>query len=255
MLLVLSVLATLGASSINVSDTIRVEVGAKEIDGRVYKPHAARVRVWTGSGAGRIRAEWTNELSIGDSAGRQVHRWVTIGTSITPNGDSVRWELRQTYDARTLQPYGIVRTTSTGAVSALRIDGTRVTGVRRANRDAAEEQVDYTIDRPGFVASASDLVPLAAGFKAGRVVIVPVWGPGMKASEIRSFTMVGKTNVDVEGTMQNAWKVEERRVNDPKLLATWYLMDKSPYMVYGEVPGADGSIDRFTEVELPIKQP
>ena len=64
-------------------DTVRLEVGAKELDGRVYAPHAARVRVWIGPGEGRVRGEWTNVLTHGDSAGRKVHRWVTTGVSLT----------------------------------------------------------------------------------------------------------------------------------------------------------------------------
>jgi hypothetical protein len=237
------------------SDTIRIEVGSKEVDGRVYAPHAARVRVWVGPGEGRMRAEWTNVLTHGDSAGRQVHRWVTKGTQITAGGDSVKWELRQTYDARTLAPYGIARTTSTGAMSSLRIDQRRVRGSRRANRDAAIEQVDYEIDRPGFVASASDLVPLAVGMKPGLVIIAPIWGPPMPASEMRIFTVIGKVDVNVEGTVVNAWKVEEHKQADGRLLATWWLLDKSPYMVYGEVPLPDGSVQRMTEIEIPTPNP
>ena len=238
------------------SDTIRVSVGAKEVDGRVYAPHAARVRVWVCPGEGRMRSEWTNVLTVGDSAGREVHRWVTTGTQITPTGDSVRWELRQTYDARTLAPYGIVRTTSTGAISALRIDGKQVRGTRRTSADAAVEQIAYEIDQPGFVASASDLVPLAVGFKEGRVIVAPIWGPQMNsASEMRAFTVIGKVDVNVEGTTVNAWKVDEHRLRDKKLLATWYLLDKSPYMVYGEVPLPDGTIQRMTEVEVPMPRP
>lgn len=232
-------------------DTLRLEVGAPEVDGRVYLPHAARVRVWIGPGEGRLRAEWTNVLTLGDSAGRQVMRWVTTGTQFTPAGDTVRWELRQTYDARTLAPYGIARTSSTGATSSLRIDGRRVHGTRRPSREAPVETIDYEIDRPGFVASASDLVPAAVGFKAGLVLIAPIWGPPMTASELRVFSVLGKAEVNVEGTMLNAWKVEERKHADGRLLATWYLLDESPYMVYGEVPLADGSVQRMTEVAIP----
>ena len=234
------------------NDALRLEVGAKEVDGRVYKDHAARVRVYVGPGQGRMRSEWTNVLTVGDSNGRPVHRWLTTGTQIAPNGDTVKWELRQTYDAVSLKPYTIARTASNGTFSSLRIDGTRVYGSRRTNPTAAVEQVDYTIDRPGFVASASDLVPAAVGFKQGQVISVPIWGPGMQASEQRTFTVIGKTDIDVEGKMVNAWKVEEHRISDRKLLATWYLLDKSPYMVYGEVPLADGSIQRMTEVEVPM---
>ena len=233
------------------ADTLRLEVGAPEVDGRVYAPHKARVRVWVGPGEGRLRAEWTNALTLGDSAGKPVMRWVTIGTQVTTAGDTVRWELRQTYDARTLAPYGIARTTSTGAASTLRIDGRRVTGTRRTGRDAPLEAVDYEIDRPGYVASASDLVPAAVGFRPGLVLIVPIWGPPMTASELRSFSVLGKAEVSVEGTKLTAWKVEERKLADGKLLATWYLLDSSPYMVYGEVPLSDGTVQRMTEVAIP----
>jgi len=234
------------------SDTIRLEVGSKQLDGQVYAPHAARVRVWAGPGQGRMRAEWTNVLTLGDSAGRSVQRWVTTGRQVTPAGDTVRWELRQTYDARTLAPLGITRTASTGATSSLRIDGRSVRGTRRANGDAPIEPVDYTIDQPGFVASASDLVPAAVRLDSGVVMVAPVWQPGSTTSELRVFTVLGRVDVDVEGTKVNAWKVEERRRADKSLLATWYLLDRSPYMVYGEVPLPDGSMQRMTEVEIPI---
>jgi hypothetical protein len=234
------------------NEVLRLEVGAKEVDGRVYQPHAAKVRVYVGPDQGTIRGEWTNVLTVRDSAGRKLHYWLTTGASVTPAGDTVRWELRQIYDAITLQPYSIVRTASNGAQSRLRIDGLRVHGTRRANANAPEEQIDYTIDRLGFVASASDLVPAAVGFKQGRVISVPIWGPGMTTAEQRRFTIVGKVDVNVEGTMINAWKVDEHRESDNKLLATWYLLDKSPYMVYGEVTLPNGSVQRMTEVEVPI---
>ncbi|HEX6064909.1 MAG TPA: hypothetical protein VFZ04_11850 [Longimicrobiales bacterium] len=251
LLTVLSVFALAeGALAQTSADVLRLEVGAKEIDGRVYQPHAAKVRVYVGPGQGTVRSEWTNVLTVGDSAGKQLHYWLTTGTQITPAGDTVRWELRQTYDAVTLQPYSIVRTASNGLESRLTIDGVRVHGTRRVNANAPVEQIDYTIDRPGFVASASDLVPAAVGFQEGRVISVPIWGPGMQKSEQRSFTIVGKVDIDVEGTMVNAWKVTEHREADNKLLATWYLLDKSPYMVYGEVPLPDGTVQRMTEVEV-----
>ena len=234
------------------SDTIRLEVGSARVDGRVYLPHAARVRVWVGPGHERMRAEWTNVLSIGDSAGRRVQRWVTTGRQVTPAGDTVRWELRQTYDARTLAPLGITRTASTGATSSLRIDGRRVHGTRRTSADAPVEPVDYTIDQPGFVASASDLVPAAVRLDSGVVMVEPVWQPGSTTSELRVFTVLGRVDVDVEGSKVNAWKVEERRRADRALLATWYLLDRSPYMVYGEVPLPDGTVQRMTEVEIPL---
>ena len=232
------------------ADTIRLEVGSSRVDGRVYAPHAARVRVYVGEN--RMRAEWTNVLTLGDSAGRRVQRWVTTGWQVTPAGDTVRWELRQTYDAVTLAPYGITRTASTGAMSSLRIDGRRVTGSRRASATAASEPLDYTIDQAGFVASASDLVPAAVKLDSGVVMLAPVWQPGSTTTEMRVFTVVGRASPDVEGTRVPSWKIEERRRSDGTLLATWYMVDRSPYMVYGEVPLADGTVQRMTEVEIPM---
>jgi hypothetical protein len=55
----------------------------------------------------------------------------------------------------------------------------------------------------------------------------------------------------VEGSEVNAWKVEERRHADRSLLATWYLTETSPYMVYGEVPLPNGEVRRMTEVAIP----
>jgi hypothetical protein len=215
----------------------------------------ARVKVWTPDGSGRVRAEWTNTLTLGDSAGRRVQRWITAGYSVAANGDTVRWELRQTYDAKTLAPYGIVRTSTTGASSTLRIDGHHVTGTRQARSDGPVEQIDYTLDRPGFVASASDLVPGAMKMRPGLVIVAPLWTAGATSSEMRSFRVVGQQSVDVEGTQQTAWRVDERRLSDGKHLATWYLTDESPYMVAGEVPLADGSIQCYTEISLPGPRP
>ena len=72
----------------------------------------------------------------------------------------------------------------------------------------------------------------------------------MTKSEMRVFSVLGKTPVDVEGSIVNAWKVEERRQADGQLLGTWYLLDKAPYMVYGEVPLPNGQVQRMTEVSV-----
>ena len=234
------------------SDTIRLEVGSREINGKVYEPHAARVRVRVGEGDGQVVAEWTNELTHGDSAGRPIHRWVTKGTRSLPDGNTITWEIRQTYDAVTLAPYSYAASSSAGTWSKLTLDGVRVRGTRRMPNDTTIHQVDVTLDRPGFVASASDLVPLAAGLSAGKVMTAPVWSPNMTRAELRVFTVVSRGPVDVEGTKVAAWKVEERRHANGQLLATWYLTESSPYMVYGEVPLPNGQVQRMSEVAIPM---
>lgn len=234
------------------SDTIRLEVGSREINGKVYEPHAARVRVRVGEGDGQVVAEWTNELTHADSAGRPIHRWVTKGTRNLPDGNTITWEIRQTYDAVTLAPYGYAASSSAGTWSRLTLNGVRVRGTRRMPNDTTIHHVDVTLDRPGFVASASDLVPLAAGLSAGKVMTAPVWSPNMTRAELRVFTVVSRGPVDVEGTKVDAWKVEERRHANGQLLATWYLTESSPYMVYGEVPLPNGQVQRMSEVAIPM---
>jgi hypothetical protein len=227
-------------------DTLRIEVGSPEVDGRVYAPHAARVLVRIGDPKGPVVREWTNELTLGDSAGRPVMRWVTRGQQAS----GATYELKQTYDAITLKPYAYNSTASNGAFTRLTIDGNRVRGTKRLAGDTAIQTVDITLDRPGFFAGASDLVPAAVGFETGRVVVAPVWSPAMTRAETRIFTMVGKETVEVEGERIEAWKVEER-MPDHSLAATWYLLDRSPYMVYGTTTLPDGRIQRFSEVEIP----
>src|SRR5688500_6354462 len=117
------------------TDTIRLEVGAKEVNGRVYAPHAARVRVRVGTVDSPITAEWTNELTLGDSGGRPEMRWVTKGTRQAPTGGTMTWELRLTYDAVTLAPYGYHSTSSLGTFTQLTLNGTRVRGTKRLPGD------------------------------------------------------------------------------------------------------------------------
>src|SRR5687768_18385117 len=84
-------------------DTIRVEVGSPALDGRIYAPHAAVVRVRLDDSS-RVVATWTNELTLADSARRPLMRWVSKGTQAPGTDRESTWELLQTYDARTLAP-------------------------------------------------------------------------------------------------------------------------------------------------------
>ena len=230
-------------------DTVRLEVGSPLVDGRVYQPHRARVRVHIGSLDAPVTNEWTNELTLGDSAGRPVMRWVTLGqrdSSGTPG-----YDLRQTYDAVTLAPLGYALTTRSGVRVRLAMDGTRMRGTRKLPNDTSVRQVDQPIPRMGFYASASDLVPLAVGLREGAVYIAPVWGPNMPAAENRIFSVMARERMTVEGADVMAWKVEERRESDRVLLANWYLTDTSPYMVAGDVFLPDGRVQKMTEIALP----
>jgi hypothetical protein len=230
-------------------DTMFLEVGAPGINGTIFKPHAARVRVYVGD---TQTAEWTNELTLGDSAGRKVMRWVTTGFPVPGNPNRPLSVLRQTYDAVTLAPLGFSNTVNNGAFMRVSIDRNRVRGSRRTAADTTVHTVDITLDRPGFFAGASDLVPVAAGLRTGSVLVAPVWSPNVAAADYRVFAILGDTVVNVEGTPVRSRRVEERKRSDRSLQATWYLMLESPYMVYGEVPLPDGRVQRMTEVPAPM---
>ena len=233
------------------SDTLVVEVGSPGIDGRVFRPHAARVRRHVAGPDSPVAIEWVNELTLGDSAGRAVMRWVTSSRPRMPDGSTGLSRLEQTYDAVTLEPYGLRRTLNGQVLVRLTFRGTHITGVQRSSLADTLRPVDLTLDRPGFIASASDIVPVAAGLEAGRVVKAPVWGPGMTRSEGRIFTVLREMPIDVEGTRRLAWAVEERSEAEGRLLATWYLLRDSPYMVAGDVYTPDGRTIHFTEVSVP----
>ncbi len=230
------------------TDTLRLEVGSPEVDGRIYEPHAALVRVRIGDDTTVVR-QWTNELTLGDSAGRPVMRWVTRMQQNTGPNAGAGYELKQTYDAITLKPYKYDYTASNGAWTRVSVDGNHVRGARRPSGATTDEPIDVMLDRPGFFAGASDLVPAAVGLRAGLVMTAPVWSPAMTRSQTRIFTVVGLETVEVEGGRIEAWRVEERG-EDGNLAATWWLLDESPYMVYGEIVLPDGRVQRMTEVEI-----
>ncbi len=255
MLIALATVASLVVAQPAPADTLWLQVGSPEVRNSRFVPHAARVRVRVGEGEGRLVSEWTNELTLGDSAGRPIHRWVTLGTQYPAGGEPVTFDLRQTFDAETMAPLSYVSKSSSGASLVLRIDGQRVTGTRVTAGGGATQAVEMTVERPGFMAGASDLVPLAVGLTPGTVMVAPLWSPAMANSELRVFTVLEQVRVMVEGAEVTAWKVAEHRYSDRTWLADWYLLDQVPYMVYGEARQADGQIRRMTEVTIPMSRP
>lgn len=120
--LVLALAGVQSASPAAQLDTIRIEVGSPKVNGRVYKPHRARVRVHLGSTDTPPTNEWINELTLGDSAGRPIMRWVTLGQLDSATGKA-GFDLRQTFDLETMAPYGYLLRTQRGAHISLVMDG------------------------------------------------------------------------------------------------------------------------------------
>jgi hypothetical protein len=237
----------------NVRDTLHLEVGSRAVNGRIYAEHVARVLVQRSGPAGASTSHWTNTLTLGDSAGRPVQRWISVGAQGAP-GPSVSptWELYQNYDQETLAPYSYYFKAINGAETRLVIDGPRIRGTKRASATAPIEQVDITLPRAAFMQNASDLVPLAVGLREGLIMTAPMWNPGTAEFNVRVFVVRAQKDIDVEGTMVRAWPVEERTVAD-KLISTWYLIEQAPYMVAGEVPLPNGGVQKMTEVNVPKK--
>lgn len=226
-------------------DTIHLEIGSPELDGRVFEPHRARNRVYIGD-SHEIVSTWTNELTLGDSAGIPVMRWVSQSETLGSGGHT--WRLLQTYHARTMEPLGYWLTVTNGHETKLRMDGKRIHGTSRQDAAAPAEDYDRIQERRGFFANASDLVPVAVGLEAGRVLVAPFFHPSMDAPEERAFTVVREETVEVEGEPVLAWRVEEHRVANGELIATWWLTDDSPYMVLAELKTDDGQTQRITGV-------
>jgi hypothetical protein len=244
-------IAALTSAAPTPADTIFLEVGSPLVNASLFKPHAARVRVYQGSGEGTLVSEWDNELTIGDSAGRKVMRWITTSRLVPGNMARPLSRLFQTYDAVTMQPYGYVSMSTTGAYVQLAIDGRKVKGIRRTSGSSPVQELDLELDVPGWVIGASDLVPIAAGLKTGQVMVAPLWGPNMTKAEYRVFVVLGDTAMSIEGTRVTSRKVEERKRSDGSLAATWYLTLDEPYRWYGEVPLPNGGVQRMTEVPIP----
>jgi hypothetical protein len=228
-------------------DTLDLRIGSAEVDGRIFGPHRARNVVYI-DGSPTPVSSWTNELVLGDSAGIPVMRWTSTSEPLKP-GD-VTWQLRQTYDARSLEPYGYWLTVSTGAETKLALKGNRIHGTRR-EADADEPAlVDDSVERRGFFANASDLIPVAVGLRDGLVMKAPFWTPGDDPPAERVFSVHGQETVEVEGARVLAWKVDEHDVASGRLLATWYLTESSPFMVLAEIELPDGRRQRITGVAL-----
>jgi hypothetical protein len=175
---------------------------------------------------------------------------VSRGVGLSPEGNGISWELHQTYDARTLAPLTYYRWSDDGRSMRLRIDGTRVQGEERVPGESRPRVIDRTIDRRGFFAGASDLVPMAIRLRPGLVVTAPVWAPAMERTQVRVFTVVGRESLRVEGDEVSGWKIEERVRGNDRILATWYVTDDSPFMLLAESTLADGRRQRITGVAL-----
>lgn len=236
------------------TDTLRLRVGMPEVQGQMFVLHAGKVVVERDTDQGtEVVTQWTNHLAFGDSASRPVMRWITRGSTRRPDGTTGNYVLRQTMDRETLAPYGYDLESSSGTQIKLRINGRQVEGWRKGPQDTARTMVNLQLSEPPFMAGAWDLIVVAATMKEGLVMVMPVWQPGMADIELRSYTITGTKDVKAGDQNWNAFVVEERKLSDPTLMGTWYLVNDPPYMVYAEVTGPDGRPRRMIETSIPVQ--
>lgn len=226
-------------------DTVRLEVGSPAVKGTFYPEHrgittSLRIEAGRTDTAGR----WLNVLVIGDSAGIPVHRWHTGGTTRGPDGRPVRFDLWQTFDARTLALYGYHLQSGSGNLLRLTIDGRRVRGIHRPRADAPERAVDLTLPRAGFVAGAVDLIPQAVGLREGLVLTIPVWSPPADSVVTQVWAVRRRTTVEFEGRQVPGWEMEHYSTGGQRQGTIW-LIDEPPYMARWDVATGGGRITRY----------
>ena len=240
------------------ADTLHLHVGSPQVDLSTLNPHYARVTVERFiDGSWREVSSWTNRLELGDSAGRPVHRWTTIGTTKRQEGEPLTWQLYQTFDNKTLTQFGLRRTSSDGGEVQLTYEGAHVHGMRKAAGSGAVTPIDVKLSRQGFPMAATDLVPSGVALRDGLVMTIPAWQNGMTDVETHILTVIGRKEIQIAGKPWKTWAVEERSVADGKIkfIGTWYLADVPPYMVYAEVEGPNGTRQRMTEVLVDESRP
>lgn len=230
-------------------DTLRLDVGSPAVNGGYYAPHVGRNTVMRIAGS-RVdtTGSWTNTLVLGDSAGLAVHRWHTVGTFRNAASATVRFELWQTFDARTLALYGYHLRSELGEETRLAVNGRRVRGTRRPDADSAVKVVDFTLPRAGYPAAAADLIPPAVTLREGLVIVMPVWTVPTQAVVEQTWVARRRTTVPFEGRPVPAWEFDVHSATGMREGTVWFI-DEPPYMVRWDVFGAQGELTRVIGVK------
>ena len=228
------------------ADTLHIPVGSPAVDGSIYQPHVGRVtRLHMEGGRTDTTAVWLNTLELGDSAGRAVHRWLTSGWSGPPGGARNEFNLRSTFDARTLALLGWHMKTGSGFEGSLAVDGRRVRGAVKPPSADGPQQVDFELPDAGFAAGAADLIPYAVGLREGLTMTLPLWSPPGRKLETEVWTVTGIEQIAFDGRTVPSYVMEHFAPGDPKAKGRIWFVDEPPYVVQWDLFPEEGVVVRM----------
>lgn len=238
--------ASVPTASVPSADTIHVPVGSPAVDGSVYRPHVGRVtRLRIEGDRTDTTAVWLNTLEIGDSAGRPVHRWLTSGWSGPPGGARNQFDLRSTFDGRTLALMGWHMKAGSGFEARLAVDGRSVRGTMKPPSAAEPQAVEFELPEAGFASGAADLIPYAIGLREGLTMTLPLWSPPGRTLETQVWTVTGIQQIEFDGRTVPSWVMEHFDVGDPAPKGRIWFVDEPPYVVQWDLFPEEGVLIRM----------
>jgi hypothetical protein len=256
-LILLVTAATLGIAASEIprpqqrqsADTLCVAVGSEMISGLELPVHGSKIdRFQLDPGQAPRNIGWiTNVMSIGDTAGRPVFRFITEGEARQPNGQANRYTLYTTFDRKTTALLGYFISGSLGREVRLTLDGNRVRGTIRPSADAAVQPVDVTLSRPGFLGSSMDIQLALLPLRPGLTIELPVWMPGMTDAESRWYVVVSQGTAKMGGKTVDAWVTEEWNADRSRKLSTMNVIKSAPFMEWQEFDQPSGGKLRLVQ--------
>ncbi len=222
-------------------DTTTVSVGAAFVDGRIYRPHVARV-VRSVTRAGRIteQATFTNDLSIAQRDGSPV---IVIRTQADSGVPDPTWGLETVLDRRTMALRHWAMHSARRSIT-LDVDGAHLTG-SATRPDSGSSPIDLTLAEPAYLDGVLDATIGAVSLRPGLVLRVPTFGieAANRRTTWRSFRVAGRDTVSIGGRRVPAWIVEGDAPTHDRI----WLVDEPPYMTrwMSELP--DHAVEQFDQ--------
>lgn len=219
------------------SEPVTIRLGDKSVDGRIFKPHLARI-TQSSIRNGQTQLMWTatNDALLTEINGKKALRIVTEGASdIEPkrtwHGDILMF-------LQSLEPISYDWKISNGNSAIFKFEGTRIVGNLKNAVKNTEQKLDEDLGLMTTIGGIEDVVVGALPLKVGYSAKIPVYQLGQNGVQWKTYLVTGTKKVTISGQEVNAWVVEEQG----KSKNTMWLVDQPPYMVKWEFVMPDGGI-------------